>query len=137
MRSAITQASTGTQGAVFHVYDELNLGRYPRRFTVEAGKMISDAWAAVADDAGKYSLWVLGPAGYHRHFRGDLGALAEGPNPEVRVCYDHDGNSIYLTIMNMGTAPATVTVTPAPLTITAPSATPGSAAPGACRSSTP
>jgi phospholipase C len=79
---------------------------------VESGKMISDAWAAVADNAGKYSLWVLGPNGYHRHFKGDLGALSSGPNPEVRACYDHDGNGIHLTIMNMGTAPATVTVSP-------------------------
>ena len=108
----LTFSNTGAQGAVFHVYDELNLSRYPRRFTVESGKMISDAWAAVADNAGKYSLWVLGPNGYHRHFKGDLGALSSGPNPEVRVCYDHDGNGIHLTIMNMGTAPATVTVSP-------------------------
>jgi phospholipase C len=107
----LTFSNTGTQGAVFHVYDELNLARYPRRFTVEAGKMISDAWAAVADNAGKYSLWVLGPNGYHRRFKGDLAAVATGPNPEVRVCYDPGGNSVYLTLMNAGNAPATVTVT--------------------------
>jgi phospholipase C len=107
----LTFSNTGTQGAVFHVYDELNLSRYPRRFTVEAGKMISDAWKAVADNAGKYSLWVLGPNGYHRRFKGDLAALATGPNPEVRVCYDPAGNAVYLTVMNMGNAPATVTVT--------------------------
>jgi phospholipase C len=108
----LTFSNTGTQGAVFHVYDELNLTRYPKRYTVEGGKMISDAWKAAADNAGKYSLWVLGPNGYHRHFKGDLGALASGPNPEVRVCYDPEGNSVYLTIMNMGDAPATVTVRP-------------------------
>ncbi len=107
----LTFSNTGTQGAVFHVYDELNLTRFPRRFTVEAGKMISDAWTAVADNAGKYSLWVLGPNGYHRHFKGDVGAVATGPNPEVRVCYDHAGNGISLTIMNAGSTAADVTVT--------------------------
>jgi len=106
----LTFSNTGEQGAVFHVYDELNLSRYPRRFTVEAGKMISDGWAAVADNAGRYSLWVLGPNGYHRRFKGDLSALASGPNPEVRVCYDPGGNAVQLTIMNMGDAPATVAV---------------------------
>jgi phospholipase C len=107
----LTFSNTGEQGAVFHVYDELNLSRYPRRYTAGAGKAISDAWNAVADNAGKYSLWVLGPNGYHRQFKGDMSTLASGPNPEVRVCYDHAGNSVYLTIMNMGNAPATVTVT--------------------------
>lgn len=103
-------SNTGTQGAVFHVYDELNLSRRPQRYTVEPGKMISDAWKAVADNAGRYRLWVLGPNGYHRHFAGDLNALRSGPNPEVRVCYDPEGNAVRLTIMNMGDAPATVSV---------------------------
>lgn len=103
-------SNTGTQGAVFHVYDELNLTRYPRRYTVEAGKMISDAWQASTDDAGRYSLWVLGPNGYHRRFKGQLGALAGAANPEVRVCYDPERNAVRLTIMNMGEAPAAVTV---------------------------
>ncbi|WP_420993727.1 phosphocholine-specific phospholipase C [Cupriavidus sp. 30B13] len=107
----LTFGNTGTQGAVFHVYDELNLADYPRRYTVEAGKAISDAWNALADNAGKYRLWVLGPNGYHRQFTGDMAQLASGPNPEVRVCYDHGNNAVYLTIMNTGDAPATVTAT--------------------------
>ncbi|MNV45846.1 Non-hemolytic phospholipase C precursor [compost metagenome] len=107
----LTFSNTGAQGTVFHVYDELNLARFPRRYTVEGHKMISDAWQATADNAGKYSLWVLGPNGYHRRFKGDISALASGPNPEVRVCYDERGRAVSLTIMNMGTAPATVTVT--------------------------
>lgn len=106
----LTFSNTGSQGTVFHVYDELNLSRYPRRYTVEAGKMISDAWQATADNAGRYSLWVLGPNGFHRHFVGDLNAVARGANPEVRVCYDHAANAISLTLMNMGDAPATLTV---------------------------
>jgi phospholipase C len=107
----LTFSNTGDQGAVFHVYDELNLARYPRRFTVEPGKTLSDAWKAAADNAGKYSLWVLGPNGFHRRFKGDLVGLASGPNPEVRVCYDPEDNAVRLTIMNMGNQPADVTVT--------------------------
>ncbi|TRM52358.1 phospholipase C, phosphocholine-specific [Achromobacter sp. LC458] len=106
----LTFSNTGAQGTVFHVYDELNLARYPRRYTVEGRKMISDSWQATADNAGRYSLWVLGPNGYHRGFKGDISALGGGPNPEVRVCYDERGRAVSLTIMNMGTAPATVTV---------------------------
>ena len=106
----LTFSNTGTQGAVFHVYDELNLSRYPRRYTVEAGKTISDDWNAVTDNQGAYSLWVLGPNGYHRQFQGDLRGLASGPNPEIRVCYAPEDGAVYLTIMNMGDAPAQITV---------------------------
>jgi phospholipase C len=53
---------------------------------------------------------VLGPNGYHRRFKGDINALAAGPNPEVRVCYDSAARSISLTIMNMGRVPAALSV---------------------------
>ncbi|MFM0664604.1 phosphocholine-specific phospholipase C [Paraburkholderia sediminicola] len=108
----LTFSNTGTQGAVFHVYDRLNLASYPRRYTVEAGKEISDSWnVAINAPAGQYSLWVLGPNGYHRLFEGNAATVASGPNPEVRVCYDHGNNAVYLTIMNAGNASAQVTVT--------------------------
>ena len=63
-------ANTGKAGAVFHVYDKRHLDRIPRRYTVEAGKAISDVWGLKADE-GKYDLWVLGPNGFLRTFRGD------------------------------------------------------------------
>ena len=63
----LTFSNTGSQGAVFHVYDELNLSRYPKRYTVEAEKMVSDRWKVESTASGNYSLWVLGPNGYHRH----------------------------------------------------------------------
>ena len=62
----LTFSNTGSQGTVFHVYDELHLTRYPRRYTVEAGKSLSDSWEAQSDDQGRYSLWVLGPNGCHQ-----------------------------------------------------------------------
>ncbi|WP_375210196.1 phosphocholine-specific phospholipase C [Hyphomonas jannaschiana] len=63
-------SNTGKAGAVFHVYDKRHPERIPRRYTVEAGKAISDIWQTEAD-AGQYDLWVLGPNGFLRTFRGD------------------------------------------------------------------
>ena len=40
----LTFNNTGAVGAVFHVYDRLHLDRIPRRYTVEAGKVIPDDW---------------------------------------------------------------------------------------------
>ncbi|MDM0044984.1 phospholipase C, phosphocholine-specific [Variovorax dokdonensis] len=97
-------ANTGRQAAVFHVYDRLNLDRVPRRYMVEAGKSLDDVWNAATDNAGLYDLWVLGPNGYHRQFKGDLNALrtSDAPNAEVRVCYDVANGNVYLSMMNAG-----------------------------------
>ncbi|WP_423382703.1 phosphocholine-specific phospholipase C [Burkholderia sp. LMG 32019] len=107
----LTFSNTGTVGAVFHVYDKLHLDRAPRRYTVEAGKQLSDSWRAVADDAGNYDLWVLGPNGFLREFQGNVAQAASGPVPEIRVCYDPANDAVYLTIMNVGNAASQVTVT--------------------------
>lgn len=105
-------SNTGSQGVVFHVYDRLNLTAYPRRYTVEAGKNISDSWNVTTNTpSGQYSLWVLGPNGYHRLFEGNAADLNSGPNPEIRVRYDHDNSGVSLIIMNAGSAEADATVT--------------------------
>ena len=105
-------ANTGSVGAVFHVYDRLHLDRLPRRYMVEPGKRLDDSWNAMVDDAGRYDLWVLGPNGYHRHFKGDLARLRAGsaPDPEVRVCYDIANGNVYLSLMNAGQSPCTFTI---------------------------
>jgi phospholipase C len=59
--------------------------RAPRRYTVEAGKELSDSWAAVVEDNGQFDLWVLGPNGFHGPFQGNVSAVASGLDPEVRV----------------------------------------------------
>jgi len=105
-------ANSGKTGAVFHVYNKLHLDRLPQRYMVEAGKTLDEVWNVMADDAGRYDLWVLGPNGYHRHFQGDLStqrasAVAE---PEIRVCYDVAGGNVYLEMLNRGTAACTFTV---------------------------
>jgi len=106
-------SNTGKAAAVFHVYDKLHLdARLPRRYVVEAGKQLDDAWAAATDDAGQYDLWVLGPNGYHRHFKGDLNRLRAGgvAAPEVRVCYDIANGNVYLQMRNDGKAACKFTV---------------------------
>ncbi|WP_394357270.1 phosphocholine-specific phospholipase C [Acinetobacter chinensis] len=96
-------SNTGTQGAVFHVYDRLNLKRIPRRYVVEAGKMLEDIWQVMTDNKGLYDLWVLGPNGFHRHFKGDLNKLkALDVNPEIRVCYEITQGDVYVDLMNTG-----------------------------------
>ncbi|KAF1067478.1 phosphocholine-specific phospholipase C [Variovorax sp.] len=97
-------ANTGKAAAVFHVYDKLNLARLPRRYMVEAGKTLDDTWMAGRDNSGFYDLWVLGPNGYHRHFKGDLGSLraSDAAAPEVRVCYDIANGNVYLELLNGG-----------------------------------
>ncbi|PIF76836.1 phospholipase C [Variovorax sp. 54] len=106
-------SNTGKAAAVFHVYDKLHLDdRLPRRYMVEAGKQLDDSWAAATDDAGQYDLWVLGPNGYHRHFKGDLSRLRAGgvAAPEVRVCYDIANGNVYLQMRNDGKAACKFTV---------------------------
>ena len=63
---ALTFRNQGGAGAVFHVYDKRRLDRIPRRYTVEAGKEFTDRWAL--DES--YALWVLGPNGFLREFKG-------------------------------------------------------------------
>lgn len=105
-------SNTGTQASVFHVYDKLNLDRPPRRYMVEAGKQLDDAWDAATDNGGRYSLWVLGPNGFHRAFTGDLSQQrnTQAPDPEVRVCYDITNGNIELSLMNAAAVPVTLHV---------------------------
>ncbi len=65
---SLTFRNHGRAGAVFHVYDRQHLDRIPRRYTVEAGKDITDHWGLASD--GSYDLWVLGPNGFLREFKG-------------------------------------------------------------------
>jgi phospholipase C len=97
-------ANTGAAAAVFHVYDQNQLSKPPRRYTVEAGKDLNGLWA-LGDQMGKYDLWVLGPNGFHRHFSGT--AARQGPQPEIQVCYDIANGGVSAKLRNNGTAAAT------------------------------
>jgi phospholipase C len=67
--ATLTFSVQGELAAVFHVYDRLHLDRIPRRYTVGAGESLQGVWA-LAPDAGRYDLWVLGPSGLVGHFVG-------------------------------------------------------------------
>ncbi|RUR67834.1 phospholipase C, phosphocholine-specific [Variovorax guangxiensis] len=104
--------NSGKAAAVFHVYDKLNLDRLPRRYMVEPGKQLDDTWNPGADNSGFYDLWVLGPNGFHRHFKGDLNRLRAGgaPDPEVRVCYDITNGNVSVEMLNGASGTARFTV---------------------------
>ncbi|MDT9000734.1 phospholipase C, phosphocholine-specific [Paucibacter sp. APW11] len=87
----------GEAGAVFHVYDRLNLDQLPRRYTVEAGKQLSGQWSSAAG----YDLWVLGPNGFHRHFIG----TASNPQAELRLSADRSSGELLIELQNLGNQP--------------------------------
>jgi len=96
-------ANTGSVGAVFHVYDKLDLVSLPRRYMVEPGKMLTDVWE-IADD-GLYDLWVLGPNGFHRSFEGAVKAMKKNgfaAKPEISVGYDAKRGGLHLLLRNDG-----------------------------------
>lgn len=106
-------SNTGQQAAVFHVYNKLNLSRIPQRYMVESGKQLDDIWDAEADNEGRYDLWVIGPNGFHRHFKGDTRQLSRlNINPEIRVCYDIANGHVYLEMMNNTSKEVELTVQP-------------------------
>jgi len=105
--------NSGDAGAVFHVYDKLHLDRLPRRYALEAGEKLDDDWDTLAD-AGKYDLWVLGPNGFHRRFKGDFNRLRAGnsPQPEVRAGYQVKRGDLHLKLRNDGERACVFTITP-------------------------
>jgi len=108
----LTFVNSGTQGAVFHVYDQLHLERIPRRYTVEAGKSLNDSWPCTAAQ-GAYDLWVYGPNGFVRTFAGNTSSwLASSFRPETLLVYRTVSDSLSLQINNQGNVASTITVTP-------------------------
>jgi phospholipase C len=103
----LTFSNSGAQGAVFHVYDKLHLERIPRRYTVEAGKMLADTWSTGAD-RGEHDLWVYGPNGFVRVFR-DEGAAREA-GLECTASYAADSASLRLKFRNTGTEACTLQI---------------------------
>jgi phospholipase C len=109
---SLTFANGGSQGAVFHVYDQLHLDRIPRRYTVEAGKSLTDVWSSSAD-GGAYNLWVYAPNGFVRSFAGNSNSWsASSFKPETLIAYNTALSQLLLQIRNHGTQANTITVTP-------------------------
>ncbi|MEQ1161683.1 phospholipase C, phosphocholine-specific [Acinetobacter calcoaceticus] len=101
-------SNTGKQAAVFHVYNRLDLTVIPRRYMVEAGKQLDDIWNATN---GQYDLWVLGPNGFHRAFKGNLSQVNQTQAlPEIRVCVEECDANLYLKVRHDGNKSAKLTV---------------------------
>jgi phospholipase C len=105
----LTFDNTGTKGVVYHVYDKLHLERIPRRYCVEAGKFLKDVWTT-STDGGKYDLWVYGPNGFVRAFRGATRSMQNGTSPEIRIAYDVANCRLSVNFHNDGIAACTLTV---------------------------
>jgi len=97
--------NTGRAGAVFHVYDRLHLDRIPKRYTVEAGKRLTDIWET-GDTSGRYDLMVLAANGFRRDFQGDVA----GEPTQVELRYEPKTHRVQLSLSNTGRAPLTVRV---------------------------
>jgi phospholipase C len=98
----LTFDNGGRNGAVFHVYDRLNLAELPRRYTVEAGKRLAGRWQT----EGAYDLWVLGPNGFLRHFTGHVGESS----PEAFASYEPIGGSLLLWVHNPSDRPLSLQI---------------------------
>jgi phospholipase C len=107
-------ANSGDAAGVFHVYDKLHLDRLPRRYMVEPNERLDDDWSAMADNGGLYDLWVLGPNGFHRHFKGDLNRLRarDAAEPEVRTGYHRRRGEVHLQLRNEGERACVFTIKP-------------------------
>jgi phospholipase C len=98
-RTVLGMTNRGRAGAVLHVYDLTDLSTPPRRYTLAAGKTLEDHWPGLDHD-----LYVLGPNGFHRRFRGDMAA-------PVVTATSGPGGSLALRLANPGEAPLDVMVT--------------------------
>ena len=105
---ALDFRNDGRGGAVFHVYDQTHRHELPRRYTVEAGKQLRGRWETLLPDSGRYDLWVLGPNGFHRQFRGGLAASLSAAAPEVRARGDDE--TLVLSFINEGRAACDFTI---------------------------
>jgi phospholipase C len=101
---ALTFANTGKAAAVFHVYDRQVLDHPPRRYTVGAGKRLQGVWDA---PGGAYDLWVLGPAGFHRHVTGQTAQPLE-----AQLAAQRNTDSLTLVLRNTGKSEIEARVAP-------------------------
>ncbi|MEA9586799.1 phospholipase C, phosphocholine-specific [Xanthomonas sp. WHRI 10064A] len=93
--------------AVLHVYDRYDLAAIPRRYTVGNGATLDGDWTTYD---GRYDLWLIGPNGFHRHYRGDLSAALLVA--DITQAAD-DPAALSLSLHNTGTTPIQIALQPA------------------------
>jgi phospholipase C len=101
----LTFFNTGTATVVFQVRSG-NPADNVRTYTVEPGKQLADTWSAVSS----YDLSVYGPNGFVRFFKGSVGASAASLDVISKYHRGEDSGSIELTITNLASSPAKVSV---------------------------
>ncbi|AZR35835.1 phosphocholine-specific phospholipase C [Xanthomonas vasicola] len=99
---------------VLHVYDRFDLAAIPRRYTVGNGAAVEGTWTTYD---GRYDLWLLGPNGFHRHYRGDLSAVLLVAEITQDV---NDAQALCLMLRNPGNRPLHVALKPGAYTQTQP-----------------
>jgi phospholipase C len=82
----------GRAGAVFHVYDQARPQAAPRRYTVGAGAQLEGEWSGPGHD-----LFVLGPDGFHRRLKGEMGV-----GPQVELERTRSEREVRLVFTNPG-----------------------------------
>jgi phospholipase C len=97
-------SNTGRAGAVLHLYDLDDLAATPRRYTLGAGARLD---VTLESAARGYDLWLLGPNGFHRHFRGRPGAELD-----VEATYYPTQGQLGLSLRNPGRRPVEALITP-------------------------
>jgi phospholipase C len=98
----------GDVGAVFHVYDRLNLQATPRRYCVSANRSLEDTWSTADNVSSRYELAVFGPNGFYRLFQGTATRKSnKAALPEVAVVAEFDGETLRVVLRNTGNAGCT------------------------------
>ncbi|GLQ48484.1 phospholipase C [Dyella lipolytica] len=95
--------NAGRAGACFHVRSA-NASSGPWYYTVEAGKSLSAAWPTPA----AYDLYVHGPNGFFRHFKGDL--ASRKTTLKIATRYHRDEGHLALLLANEGNAYCNVSI---------------------------
>ena len=90
--------NTGSAGGVFFVFDDVSPVSAPRKYTVEATKGLTDAWAP--SSSGAYGIRLYGPNGFVREAHGTVSAsgfssrlVYDVANDKVVVVASVDGGS--------------------------------------------
>jgi len=105
----VDMVNSGTAGVCAYLYANAYRTDGPWRYTVEAGKTLSD-YIAAGTPTGAYDVSLYGPNGFHRRFRGNrVTATTSGnANPEVKARVDKATGRLYLTMTNTSAAEFTV-----------------------------
>jgi len=90
--------NSGKSAAVFHVRSaKSQVG--PWTYTVGPEAHVFDTWKVREDGQTTYDLWVYGPNGFLRSFRGSV-AGREKASLSVKSTYDREGSGITLDVCN-------------------------------------